>query len=81
MIDLNVDIFAIVVLLIVLGGLFFINYRLDFGQPKTKGPLLDVQDNKQVFSKASLLVMLVWVAMGLITIWIAALMMGITPQM
>ena len=32
----NVDIFAIAMLLIVFSGLLFINYRLDFGQPKTK---------------------------------------------
>lgn len=77
----NVDIFAIAMLLIVFSGLLFINYRLDFGQPKTKSSLLDGEGTKQVFSKASLLVMLVWVAMGFIAIWIAALMMGISPQM
>ena len=76
---LNIDIFAICMLLLVLCGLFFINHRLDFGQQKTKSSLLDGQGSKQDLPKASL-VMLVWVAMTSVAIWIAALMMGITPQ-
>ena len=77
---LDVDIFAIFLLLFVLSGLFFINYWLEFGKPKTKKSLLDGQVTKQDLPKASL-VMLIWVAMTFVAIWIAALMLGITPQM